>query len=312
MELFLSWSGDRSKMMAQALWDWMPLVLDDTKPWFSGKDIPAGERWNSEVGTRLERTNFGILCLTRENLLAPWLLFEAGALSKAVDEGAVCPYLLDVDVSEIAGPLSQFQAKKADKSSTAEMIQDINEKLAAPIDRARLSKRFDALWPDLQKALEKIPGSLEEDRAPARSESEILEELVERTRTMDLRFRNLEYEMRRLRRFASGSLSSPLRGRRVVSGPSREDPPTIRVHVDMDTPEHARGSVIDLTLDSRDENFVFTVSSALGLDPAGYLYDWFLLNPEKNHSVLSAKETQNIYEYFGDSPPILSVSEAPF
>jgi hypothetical protein len=107
VDVFLSWSGERSKLVARALRDWIPLVIDEVKPWFSGRDIPAGQRWTSEVGTRLEETNFGILCLTRENLQAPWLL-----LSKAVEEGAVCPYLLDVEVSEITGPLSQFQARK--------------------------------------------------------------------------------------------------------------------------------------------------------------------------------------------------------
>jgi hypothetical protein len=60
-----------------------------------------------------------------------------------VEEGAVCPYLLDVDVREISGPLNQFQAKKADKISTVEMIQDINKKLTPALDSTTLSKTTD-------------------------------------------------------------------------------------------------------------------------------------------------------------------------
>ena len=112
MRVFLSWSGERSQALGSALKDWLPMVLQYVEPWMSNQDIAAGSRWAIEVGKELEQSNFGVLCLTRDNLDAPWLLFEAGALSKVVEISAVCPYLLDVDVSEISGPLSQFQAKK--------------------------------------------------------------------------------------------------------------------------------------------------------------------------------------------------------
>jgi hypothetical protein len=79
VKVFISWSGERSWMMAEALRGWLPLVLYYVKPWVSGKDIQAGERWSLEVGKELEESNFGILCLTKDNLDAGWMLFEAGA-----------------------------------------------------------------------------------------------------------------------------------------------------------------------------------------------------------------------------------------
>jgi TIR domain-containing protein len=93
MKVFISHSGPRSRAIALALKDWMPLVLHYVDPWVSQKDIAAGDRWAVEVGTKLNDSNFGIICLTPENLNASWLLFEAGAISKSFDEGAVCPYL---------------------------------------------------------------------------------------------------------------------------------------------------------------------------------------------------------------------------
>jgi TIR domain len=90
MKVFISHSGPRSRAIALALKDWMPLVLHYVDPWVSQKDIAAGDRWAVEVGAKLSDSNFGIICLTPENLNAPWLLFEAGAISKSFDEGAVC------------------------------------------------------------------------------------------------------------------------------------------------------------------------------------------------------------------------------
>jgi hypothetical protein len=91
MKIFLSWSGERSKVVADALRSWIPDVIHAVKPWMSGVDIRAGMRWSREVDEELGDTQFGILCLTKENQTAPWLLFEAGALAKSVEGVAVCP-----------------------------------------------------------------------------------------------------------------------------------------------------------------------------------------------------------------------------
>jgi hypothetical protein len=317
-------------MMAQALRDWIPVVLDEVKPWFSGKDIPAGERWSSEVGSRLEDTNFGILCLTRENLQAPWLLFEAGALSKAVEEGAVCPYLLDVDVSEVSGPLSQFQAKKADKTSTVEMIQDINRKLTPALDSVTLSQRCDALWPSLEKSLGMIPKDPDLERAPTRPEPEILEELVERMRAMDRRFGSFEVQMRRLQ---FPPPETTLRERPERRGrerrPERRPEPTLRerrergdrerlvlgreaqsfveVQIAMDTPNYQQGQVVDFRFDE-ETDFLAMLSNALGLDPDNFFQSWFLIAPETEEA-LDQREVQNLPEFFRGSPAILRVDD---
>lgn len=114
MKVFISWSGKRSEALAKALREWFPLVLHFVEPWLSQSDIQAGERWSVQVAKGLETCNFGVLCVTKENLNSPWILFEAGALAKSMEDGRVIPLLLDLDLKEISGPLAQFQAKKAD------------------------------------------------------------------------------------------------------------------------------------------------------------------------------------------------------
>jgi hypothetical protein len=194
VKVFLSWSGERSKLLAIALREWLPLVLHYAEPWLSQRDISAGDRWATELGKELEGSNFGIICLTKENLSASWILFEAGALSKMLSISSVCPYLLDVEFSDISGPLAQFQAKKIDRESTLELIQAINGRAINPIDSGRLLELFELLWPAFKQRIEKIPLAQGKSE-PLRSPQEILEELVVLVRTTDSRLTFIQNQM---------------------------------------------------------------------------------------------------------------------
>jgi TIR domain len=191
MKIFISWSGERSHLLAQALHGWLPLVLHYVKPWLSEADVAAGERWAQAVAKELETSNFGIICVTPENLGSPWVLFEAGALAKSMQGAKVIPLLFNLEFSDISGPLAQFQAKKVERSGLAEVVNSINlsAEPAIPDDRAR--QLFSALWPEFDKQLMSIP-----DEAPTekhmRPQHEILEEMVTGVRGLDARFRDLE------------------------------------------------------------------------------------------------------------------------
>jgi len=191
MKLFISWSGDRSRQVGTALRDWLPLVLHYADPWLSATDIDAGDRWAIEVGQRLNDCSFGIVCLTPENLSSPWVLFEAGALSKSVDSGAVVPYLFGVDLSAVTGPMAQFQAKKAEREATFEVVRSINSRSKTPITSQRLEELFELLWPRLHTLLSAIPAAT--GASPAqRSQKEVLEDLTEAVRAVERRTRLLE------------------------------------------------------------------------------------------------------------------------
>jgi len=62
--------------------DWLPTMFDHIEPWFSDVDIDAGSRGLNVIQERLDASAFGIIVVTPENLNKPWLVFEAGALSK--------------------------------------------------------------------------------------------------------------------------------------------------------------------------------------------------------------------------------------
>src|SRR5205809_7263974 len=99
MKIFVSWSGGVSKSLAEAVKDWLLILFPTFDIWISTEDIRAGDRWFHELTSRLSQTDFGIICLTKENLQSAWLLFEAGALSKSMDAGRIVPLLADVEFS---------------------------------------------------------------------------------------------------------------------------------------------------------------------------------------------------------------------
>jgi biotin carboxyl carrier protein len=116
--------------------------------------------------------------LTPENQNAPWVLFEAGALAKTLENAFVCPYLIDLAPSDlVTSPLSQFQAKQANREQTWELILTINQALR---DRAtpeeRLRRIFDRWWPDLEQEIQNPP-----EVKPTRITKNTLEEMLRET-----------------------------------------------------------------------------------------------------------------------------------
>lgn len=179
------------------------MVLQSVTPWLSHADISAGERWADTVAKELEASEFGITCITRENMSSPWIHFEAGALAKRMQEGRVIPLLIDMEFKDISGPLTQFQAKKAERDGLLGVVNAINELSETKVSDALLPKQFDALWPTFEMQIGQIP----KNQLPAkqqRPQHEVLEELVTSIRGLDMRVRETVEEPlspRRRRRF---------------------------------------------------------------------------------------------------------------
>lgn len=166
MKVFLSWSGEISHRVALALRDWLPSVIQSLEPYVSSEDIEKGARWSTDIAKELENSSYGILCITKDNMDAPWLNFEAGALSKSFDKGRVTPFLFGLKRSEVKpGPLLQFQSTLADKDETLKLLQSINSAHEPPLlEDSRLLTVFEVWWPRLQSVLSEIPETLPTDQ----------------------------------------------------------------------------------------------------------------------------------------------------
>jgi len=183
MIVFLSWSGERSRKLARALHPWLPLMLQAIRPWMSEQDVDAGQRWGSEIAVRLQEANFGIICVTPENREAPWLLFESGALAKAIDSARVVPVLFGLGKADLQWPLAQFQAVEANMEGILALVTAVNASLGeARIPTSALGTTYNALWPNLRAALKEIPDGATTNEPAKRDNREILEEILESTR----------------------------------------------------------------------------------------------------------------------------------
>lgn len=187
MKIFLSWSGKKSLKIAEALKDWLEQVIQSTEPWMS-TNIEKGRKWSSEISTKLEESKVGIICLTRENLEAPWILFEAGAISNSSDS-YVCTLLTDItSPTDVSGPLASFQATRFTKQDVLKLCKTINTRVkeskgGKSLNEKALEEVFETYWPKLEEHLNQILLSdTTEDEKEIRSDRDLLEESLEHLR----------------------------------------------------------------------------------------------------------------------------------
>jgi hypoxanthine phosphoribosyltransferase len=144
-------------------------VIHSIEPWVSDSDIPPGVRWFDFITKQLNDAKYGIICITKDNFDNHYILFEAGALAKTIDnESWVCPYLIDLTPKDLSlGPLNQFQATKADEEGTWNLIKSLNESLGEnSLNIGHLQKVFKHWWPDLRSIIKKLPDFDEYDKNP--------------------------------------------------------------------------------------------------------------------------------------------------
>jgi hypothetical protein len=184
--VFLCWSGAVSKAVAEAWHQWLPLASQGARPWMSSTDIPKGIPWFGELAEQLKGIRIGIICVTPDNLSAPSIHFEAGALSKAVAEQAyVCPYLFNVRDTDLGFPLAHFQTTKAQKEDTRHLFHTLHRALQTTVlTKDQLDAVFNKWWPDLESKLQAIQPLDSAHQRPSRPQEEVLEEILELVREL--------------------------------------------------------------------------------------------------------------------------------
>ncbi|MGJ1007353.1 hypothetical protein [Enterococcus gallinarum] len=177
MDLFLSWSTERSKKLASIFNKWVTKVIPQLDVYYSPDDIQPGERWSDSIKGGLKGNPMGIFFVVEENIVQPWLNFEAGAISNQVGNTNVIPLLHDIDPSRITGPLTQFQAISYNKEDLRRLINLINANITdvRKIEQLILNDIFEKWYPDFEKQYEtfkqenpspdvkEISGTLDED-----------------------------------------------------------------------------------------------------------------------------------------------------
>jgi hypothetical protein len=181
--------------VAEALYGWLPYVIQGVEPFLSSEDIHKGDVWFGEVSAKLNNSTIGILCLTPENLSAPWIHFEAGALSKQVEQKRVVPFLLGLVPPDLKPPLSNFQAVLPSMEDVLRLLKTVNEALGEKrLSDEMLNKSFEKWWPELEKNINAAKELLGHGAAngPQRTPEEILTEVLELVRGLAQRAPDLD------------------------------------------------------------------------------------------------------------------------
>jgi TIR domain len=196
MNVFISWSGERSRLVGNLLGEWLQCVIQALEPWMSDKDIDRGSLWFSEIANQLKDTTIGIICLTQENKNKPWILFEAGALAKGLSSNRVCTLLIDLEPSDIQDPLAQFNHTVPDKDGMWRLVRTLNNALGENRMKDNIIERvFETYWPQFKEEFDKILNDTpQSNHIEKRSNDEILSELLYVTRRLDKRIRELEIQ----------------------------------------------------------------------------------------------------------------------
>jgi hypothetical protein len=186
MKVFISWSGEPSHLVALALRDWLPSVIQRITPYVSSEDVDKGAPWFSEITEELDSSAFGIICVTRANADSRWLNFEAGALFKSVEsiQRRVTPFLVDLKPTELVGPLRDLQVTRAERDDVIRLVKSLNALTEAPMREALLERAVEKWWPDLDRDLNAAREVAESQLQPGppRDPNDMIEEILEISR----------------------------------------------------------------------------------------------------------------------------------
>lgn len=130
-KIFISWSGQNTKCFAITLKNIIETVIfPDTglKCFVSDVDIDAGTDWWSRIKDELESCGLGILCVTNENVNAPWIFYEAGGMASR-DIPSV-PLLINCKINSLVDtPLQGKQCVSFDNQEKfVKMVENINKR----------------------------------------------------------------------------------------------------------------------------------------------------------------------------------------
>lgn len=196
MKVFISWSGKRSQVVAELMNEWIKCVLQSSNPWISTRGIDKGSIWFTEISDQLKDTAAGIVCLTQENKDKPWILFETGALAKGLSTNRVCTFLIDLEPKDIEDPLAQFNHTTPDSASMWGLISSLNSCLESNRLTDKILKQvFDTYWPQFDESFKQLLiDNPAKEVVPPRTDKSILSEILNNTRALTGRIRDLEAE----------------------------------------------------------------------------------------------------------------------
>lgn len=162
-KIFISWSGPNSKLIAKGIKKAFEEIIfkDKVTCFVSDVDISSGSDWWNKIKGELRTSKYGIVCITKENVKAPWIYFEAGAL--IAREIPTIPLLVSCNYNSLNGsPLTGKQCVDFyDQLKFVKMVCDINSALnLIPLNAVQLEpiviNAYNTMKQDLAQVLHQL------------------------------------------------------------------------------------------------------------------------------------------------------------
>lgn len=166
-KIFISWSQENSKEIAKALKNALEnKVFSGFKLecFVSDVDIASGEDWWIKIRKELKSCKMGILCMTKENLSAPWIYYEAGAM--VAQNVSTIPLLISCDFQALAStPLKNQATNFYDQAKFLDMLCNIKNKMGFnTLTNEQVKVLGKAAYSDLKDELEPVLARLRDMR----------------------------------------------------------------------------------------------------------------------------------------------------
>lgn len=120
MKIYLSWSGELGRRASKSLGSALQQLIPTLKILSPPSDVSAGARWVDQTHNAIRGSQVALVCVTNDSRGAPWQLYELGVLASS--EATVVPWLVDIEPSDLEGPLQQIQALRSDAQSFRRLV----------------------------------------------------------------------------------------------------------------------------------------------------------------------------------------------
>jgi hypothetical protein len=109
--------------------------------------------WNRELHSKLAACRYGVFMLTRDNLHAPYVNYEAGAIASKLGDARVMTILIDDEPP--TGPLAAFQFTRPTQDDVKKLVLAINAVLGDQGWIRTIELAFPEAWKALEPELKK-------------------------------------------------------------------------------------------------------------------------------------------------------------
>ena len=166
MSVFLCWSGQQSRALAEAVKELLETTVPSLKiekAEFISDDIEKGVNWFDSIIDHLMNSKAGIVCLTPQNLQSPWQHFEAGALAMGLvsrgparSKPQLFTLLHGVTGAELKGPFSAYQSTSTTRAEMGALIRSVAGILDKPVLEDTIGSTIrESIWKTFEEALNK-------------------------------------------------------------------------------------------------------------------------------------------------------------